>query len=282
MSSGVLLSRAWDTFWNNKFLILLGVLVVLGMGPIFALQQMLSQWPLSLTCVLIIVAIALWVVGTIARGALIAGVAQTETAGASSFGQAWNAGWRKGWRLVGIGLIPAVPRFVLGWMIFTVIFLLIFLTGVAAMGGYYDYDPLDTFGAGMSIVVGAIICLLAIVPLVLGLLRLMANRAYVLEDIDVFKSYRRGWEVLRENLRQGIILILIQIVIQIVLNLLLFVLPFVPVLVSSWSWPLWPVLWTVLWPIGSAFSAYFSTVWTLAWREWTSKGAFVEQTFSNN
>jgi hypothetical protein len=276
MSSGVLLSRAWDTFWNNKFLILLGVLVVLGSGggrnfnvpggggssggpqPFAESEEFFSvlrpRLALSddavdaLICVVIIVSVALWVVRNIARGGLIAGVDEIETDGASGFGRAWNAGWQKGWRLSGIGLIPAIPVVVL------VLILSAFgMTFFGAEG--LDRAALAAAGAGVVIVV-------------------LTTLACMLEDTGVFESYGRGWEVLRENLRQGVTLVLIQIGIQIALGL--------PLLISIFIMPYCCLMWLALWPIGGAFSAYFSTVWTLAWREWTSKGAFVEQALSNN
>jgi hypothetical protein len=287
MSSGVLLSRAWDTFWNNKFLILLGVLVVLGSGggrnfsggpqPFAESEEFFSvlrpRLALSddavdaLICVVIIVSVALWVVRNIARGGLIAGVDEIETDGASGFGRAWNAGWQKGWRLSGIGLIPAIPVVVL------VLILSAFgMTFFGAEG--LDRAALAAAGAGVVIVVLTTLCLALIASLVLEWLRVLANRACMLEDTGVFESYGRGWEVLRENLRQGVALVLIQIGIQIALGL--------PLLISIFIMPYCCLMWLALWPIGGAFSAYFSTVWTLAWREWTSKGAFVEQALSNN
>jgi hypothetical protein len=69
--------------------------------------------PTLLGIAVIVGALAIWVISTIARGGLIAGASTYDRGGSSTFGQAWNAGWQKGWRLLGIGLIPAVPAVVL-------------------------------------------------------------------------------------------------------------------------------------------------------------------------
>ncbi len=311
MDFGELLSRAWDILWNNKFLVLLGVLVALGSGSVgsgnfnvpgnggpsggqqpFAGPEEFQEFDfdeygvsqdeledifsalgaffalgaaavVALICVAIVVGIALWVAGLIARGGLIAGVDQIETVGASSFGQAWNAGWQKGWRLFGIGLIPAIPGIVLALVV------LAFGMAYYFEGRGLDETTLAAAGSGMFVVVGTTVCLVTIVSLVLELLRGLANRACILEDTGVFESYRRGWEVLRENLGQGVILALIQIGIQIGLFLLLFI----PTFIMSCCCLLWPVLLV----ISGTISAYFSTAWTLAWREWTGKEIFIEQ-----
>jgi hypothetical protein len=311
MDFGDLLSRAWDILWNNKFLILLGVLVALGSGSggggnvnipggggpsggqqPFAEPEELDEFDfdeygipqeemedifsalgaffalgaaavVALICVAIVVGVALWVAGLIARGGLIAGVDQIETEGASSFGQAWNAGWQKGWRLFGIGLIPAIPGIVL--------MLVVLAFGLAYYFEGHDLGEtaLAATGSGMFVVLGTTVCLAVIVSLVLELLRLMANRACILENTGVFESYRRGWEVLRENLGQGVILALIQVGIQFALGLLLFI----PSIVLSCCCLMWPVLWA----ISGTISAYFSTAWTLAWREWTGKEIVIER-----
>jgi hypothetical protein len=309
MDFGELLSRAWDILWNNKFLILLGVLVAWGsrgcgnfnvpgddgpsgvqqpfaeyeefkefdfdeygvpqedlediFGPLETALALGAVAAVALICVVIVVGIALWVAGLVARGGLIAGVDEIETVGASSFGQAWRAGWQKGWRLFGIGLIPAIPWIVL------VLVVLAYSLAYYFEGAGLDETTLAAAGTGMFVVVGTTICLVVLVSLVLELLRVMANRACMLEDTGVFESYRRGWEVLRENLGQGVILALIQLGIQIGLFLLLFI----PTRILSCC----PLLWPVKWAINGTISAYFSTAWTLAWREWTGKEIFIEQ-----
>jgi hypothetical protein len=97
--------------------------------------------------------------------------------------------------------------------------------------------------------------------LVLSLLRTFANRACMLEDLGVIKSYRRGFEVLAENLGPAIVLFLIQIAISIGIWIVL-LLPGILIALCCFLWPL-------LLLIQGTFAAWYSTLWTLAWNQWT-------------
>ena len=137
MDFGKVLGRAWEITWRWKMLWVLGFLAALGQGnpasqsnyslsgdefgrygyqlgdsaeQFFAL---LSGLILGLICLVLIVAIVLWVVSVIARGGLIAGVQQVEEEGSTSFGKAWSAGVRKFWTLFGLGILAALPLILL-------------------------------------------------------------------------------------------------------------------------------------------------------------------------
>src|SRR5512138_3355484 len=109
MDFGGILSRAWQIVWRWKVLWILGFLAALGQGtggansgfsfgsqdfqtgnfPNFTLPAAAEGLIIALACLAVIVAIALWVVSVIARGGLIAGVAQVEEEGSTSLGRAW-------------------------------------------------------------------------------------------------------------------------------------------------------------------------------------------------
>jgi hypothetical protein len=213
---------------------------------------------LLLASLALVVGIAIWIVSTIARGGLIAGASTIDAGGSSTFAQAWSAGWHKGWRLVGIGIVPAIPGFIL------------VLAGLGAAGVFFalygflgegvSYAP----GAGMGVLFVALACVLIPISLVLGLLRTFANRACMLDDLGVIASYRRGFNVLLENIGPALILFLLQIVISAVLGVFMFLPGIVMVLCC--------ILWPVLLAIQGTVASYFSTMWTLAWREWTGLG----------
>jgi len=140
MDYGKLLSRAWNIIWEHKFLILLGVLVALGgaggganvnvslprgdvRGFDFRLPYpeelglptgFVAVAAIVLVGIALIIGIVLWAVSTIARGGLIAGVNAIESGAPTDFGQAWRAGWEKKWPLLGIGVLPAIPGFIIG------------------------------------------------------------------------------------------------------------------------------------------------------------------------
>ena len=302
MDYGKLLSRTWDIIWKYKFLILLGVLVALGSShggtgspgggggfrtdrpssefewrqPPFELPEEFPEWDewehrrgrgipvlgvalaILLVGAAIVIGLALWVVSIIARGGLIDAVRVIESGGTSSFSLAWQAGWRHGWRLLGIGILPALPMLVLtiGGL---------GMTGVlAGLTGLFGRDLAAFSGLGGLIgVFGALACIAAPLALVLGLLQTFANRACMFDDLGVFASYRRGWDVLVGNIGQALVLFLIQIGINIAIGLVM-IMPGILMTICC-------VLWPVLLLIQGAIAAYFSTMWTLAWGDWTGE-----------
>ncbi len=295
MDYGRFLSRAWTILWEHKWLILLGVLVVLGSrGPGFSgggTVQMplrpgrfdfrlpefdpdvwLPEFPrhLDLPVVLAVMAglviavlaavvgLALWAVSTIARGGLIAGVNTIDSGLVSTFGTAWNAGWRKGWRLIGIGVLPAIPTLILG--ILMVGAMIVFAATYLILGEPSVVVP----GVGLAVMWGVAACVLLPIALVLSALQVFANRACMLEDLGVIPAYRRGLNVLFDHIGPALVLFLLQVVISVVLGAVLVI----PRAILALCCILWPILLL----IRATIASYFSTMWTLAWREWTGLG----------
>lgn len=207
-------------------------------------------------CFALVIGIALWAIGTIARGGLVASVNDIENGVSSSFGAAWQAGMARAGRLLGISLIPAIPGLIL-----FVAGLGAFLTsgGIAAVFGGDVGMP---FGTGALALIGTLACIAVPFALILGLLRTFAERACMLEGTGVVDSYRRGVDVLTANLGSAAILFVIQIAISILLGILLIL----PGLIAALCFLLWPIIWL----FNGAMAAYFSTLWTLAWRTWTT------------
>ena len=287
MEYGKLLNRSVNIVWQNKFLIVLGILASLvnggfngGGGGNGNGQPIgdLGQFPefreeiaglavgaiIALVCVAVFIGIVLWAISTIARGGLIAGVDTIESGEKSSFRQAWSAGWQKAWTLLGIGILPAIPG------------LILFVVGLLALGAYGGIFALLGEGfaepagaAGLAIAVVLIACIVIPIVLVLSILRNFAERACMLENLGVIDAYRRGTSVLMANLGEAIILFLLQIAIFIILGILLFI----PGLILIICCCLWPLLLVVQ----GAISAFLSALWTLAWRTWTGAPPVVEK-----
>jgi hypothetical protein len=188
----------------------------------------------------------------------VAGVDEIERTGATTFASAWNGAWQRAGSLIGIALLPAIPV------------VLLVLIGLVATALWAGMSQLFQVGANAPLRGGLVAglvglaCLVVPVAVVLSLLHTFAERACLLENLGVLDSYRRGGQVLMQNLGPAILLFLIQLVIGIVLALLLLG----PGLVALLCCILWPVLLL----INGAITAYFSTVWTLAWRTWTGAG----------
>ncbi|MGD8464905.1 MAG: hypothetical protein PVI09_13645 [Anaerolineae bacterium] len=285
MDYSKILHRAWDIIWRHKFLIILGVLVALGSSlgsstsggtnlqftgdtantefgvPLPESLSGTGMWdspvlPIWLLLFLagmgVIVALVLWVVSALARGGLIAGAAAGDSGRSTSFSQAWSAGWKRGWTLLGIGVLPAIPGLVLLLM--------------GGMGFWvYMSDASTRLGIpavrNVAVILAMLACLAVPLVLVLELLRALANRACMLEGLGVLDAYRRGIQVLIDNLGSALVLFLIQVAV----TLVMFILLIVPGICLALCCLFWPVL--VL--LQGAVTAYFSTMWTVAWREWT-------------
>jgi len=306
MDFGKVLGRAWEITWRWKMLWVLGFLAALGQGsgpnPNYSLSgdeferygyrlgdsaeqffALLSGLVLGLICLVLIVAIVLWVVSVIARGGLIAGVQQVEEEGSTSFGKAWSVGVRKFWTLFGLGILAALP----------LILLIIIGIIVLALGIFVGIGLMDVGEAAgittiilVSIICGGFLCCgLFILVIVLEQIRIYGERAAILEDLGWIDAFKRGWEVLKDNLGATIILWLIFFAIGIVIFGLSFALVFAlaaPLLgflfvVDDPGWLLLGplciggVLGTVVFAlIRSIVMAFTSATWTLAFREMTA------------
>ncbi len=287
MDYGNLISKTWDIIWKNKFLILLGILVALsGAGggggnparftasgndldwqnlPRFDYEYGSPFQNLDLPLVavggivllfvfLFLFGLVLWTVGTISRGGLISAVNEIELGNPTNFSEAFRAGWQKGWRLIGIGLVPAAPGLIL-------IFFSLITMGL--YGGFEAlsrgaYTPIEEW---VFLPILVLACILVPVMLILSLLRVFANRACMLEDLNVISSYRRGFEVLGDNLGPAVLLFLLQIAISFGIGIMMLI----PGILIALCCLLWPVFLLV----EGGFTAFYSTLWTLAWREWT-------------
>ena len=286
-----LLGRAWSIVWEHKFLILLGILVALGSssgsGSISrgsrSLYQPAQEWRLplapdwlavptrsldkaylpalsplaagALAGVALTIVLAIWVLSTLSRGALIAGAGTVDAGGATNLGRAFAAAWEKGWTLLGIGLFPAIPAFVL-------------LSCALGAGAIYvgmapAINGLDRAAGprNLWLILGALTCMALPLLIALNTLRASANRACLLEGCGVLAAYGRGFGVLVDHIAPALGLLLVQVAISAALGLGL--------LLPALCCLLWPVLLVVQ---GMA-AAFFSTMWTLAWRQWASAAA---------
>lgn len=295
MNYGNIINRAANLVWNHKFLMVLGFLAALGGGGTFSTNFDFSngggnidpgQFPggqefpfegsfpggfeaaprfsamlVIVLCIGALLALIIFVVSNVARGGMIAAVDAVEEGRRASFDQAWSAGWDRLWTLLGIGILPAIP------------FFLLFLSAVLGFAGMMGIRAVNLPSAPIGLPFGGLVavmsCLLVPIGLVLGLLRSFANRAAMLEGLGAVNAYGRGFAVLLDNLGEAIVLFLLQIAINIALAILLFL----PGIIAALCCLLWPLL--IL--FNGAIAAFFSSVWTLAWRQWTGEGKVVNQ-----
>jgi hypothetical protein len=311
MDFGKVLGRAWQITWRWKVLWILGFLASLGSGGggggggsssysydgrSYDLGPWIDDkfWPeiwaaiggliLGLLCLGLLIAIALWVVSIIARGGLVAGVQQVEDEGTTTFGQAWRVGASRFWTLLGIAVLAALPMFILvGILLVTLVLGILF--GVALI----DVSE----GAGVAGILSAVLCGgvfccgLILVAIVLEQIRIYAERAAILEELGWLDAFKRGWEVLKDNLAPTIILWLIFFGLGLVIAAVIVVgLMVVGVPSALFFGSIDPGLWMVA-PlccggllaliafalIGSVVETFTSATWTLAYRELTGLAA---------
>ena len=307
MDFGKVLGRAWEITWRWKMLWVLGFLAALGQGgggsnpqynytfsdqdferwlyqPGYAAEEILGgvfALVIGLCCLALIIVIVLWVVSIIARGGLIAGVQQVEVEGETSFGKAWSAGARKFWTLFGLGFLAALPIILL--VIVGIIFFSIgIFTGVSLLEVSEDAGIASmifiTLACG-----GFLCCGMLILTIVLEQIRIYGERAAMLEDLGWIDAFKRGWQVLIENLGATIILWLIFLALGIVIFGITFVIMMVlmvPLLglvfVDEPGWQLFIPLClggavgTIIYAvIRSIIVAFTSSTWTLAFMELT-------------
>jgi hypothetical protein len=200
----------------------------------------------------LIVGLAVWLVSTVARGALIAGACTVDDRGETSLSGTLATAWRRRWALLGIGALPAIPA-------------LLLLVGAWGALALYTrlpavIDGLDRMPGprNISLIGVALTCVALPLALALNVLRTFANRACILEGRSVLASYARGCGVLLEKIGPALLLLLVQVGIGVALVLCL-----LPTMLCCLCWPL------VLLAQGTAI-AFLSTMWTLAWRQWAA------------
>jgi len=305
MDYGRVLSRAWEITWRWKVLWILGFLASLTKassgGSNSGYEYSGSEWGstygpyippgvvaalIGIGCLAFILAIALWVVSVIARGGLIAGVQQVEEEGSTRFGQAWRAGAGRFWTLFGLSFLTALPVFIL---VMIGIGVLILIT-LGTVGVFNTSEALGITGIIASILCGGVICCAAIIfAIVLNQIRVYGERAAILEGMGWIDAFKRGWQVLKENLVPTLIFWVIFLMIGLVLGSLIFaaVLAFgVPFgLFTAYGsaklggWMVAPVccggllVMIVFALMASIVETFTSATWTLAYRELTGLAA---------
>ena len=221
------IKRGFAHTWNNKFMWVLGFLAALGSGAAGSNSnyqfnsndaQELSTWATpermaamtaglaAFACVAFIVGIILWLVALSARGGMIGAVAQMEQGtGKPTFRSAFRMGWSKVWRLAGMTIVlyivPVILFIALG------VAFLVPVAGLAfSAGGGEDMSALTTALGGVGLVVLCLLCLLIPFTILLGFIQPFAFRGIVLRDMGIRESIRHGWNTLKSNLGEIILL----------------------------------------------------------------------------
>lgn len=292
MDYGAILSRAWKITWNNKILWLFGLFAGTGAsfnfrgggsrdgnggftgGPGGAdvqrqIERLLDRPEvvaaiLAVAALVILIAIAFFILSVIARGGLIGGIRIADDNGQVTFGEAWSIGLRYFWRMLGMVLLLIAPILVLA--------LLAVVIGVL------------TFGLGLVCLL-PLICVFVILYIPYAGVIWLGQIGVVVEDLKVFDGMKRGWELLKTNIGPVIIVGLLLFVIGFLIGFVVLV-PLVviaiPAIVAFMANPRDPNIplivgsivaflcfLPVLWVLSGMINTWIYSVWTLVYRELT-------------
>lgn len=235
---GGVLRRAWQITWKHKILWIFGILAGCSRGgsgggsgnnnvsvnqrggidlppEMQQFQQNIERffnqdqsqwlpWVVGISCVVLLIVVALYFLGLIGEGGLIHGAAVADRTGAITFGEAWSVGTRKAIPLFLMRLLVGVPTAI-------VIGLLVLLGVLGTVG---------TAGLGVLCLI-PLICLLVPAAIVVGIWEYFATYYIVLQNVGVVDSLRQSWGFLRQRWQPVLILGLINFVIAFVLGLVL-------------------------------------------------------------
>jgi hypothetical protein len=312
MDYGELISRGWRITWNNKFLWVLGFLAALGsasgnFNSGSNVSQRMNNGEISpdviaaigavgavLACIIFIIVIVFVLVSLVARGGLIDAVARIDDGETVTLGEAFAAGTAKIWSLLGMSILLYLPYFILLMVGISVVIFGVFASmGGAAVSGAFENGSPDALLGAMGIFFVcfiALMCVLVPLGVFLQFIQAFAFRGIVLQELGAVDGIRHGWQVLRENAGEILMLALLFFVIGIVYSfaVMIVLMPlilvlFVPVFTSMMRGGdvgLFEVLvlagggicvGLVGALLNSIITTWRSATFTLAYREFTSK-----------
>ncbi len=238
MDYGQLFRRSWDIVWQNKYLFILGFLAALGAGgnagsgfnynfpssstsstspfPPDFVDEVTGFWSqyggliLGLICFFIILGIVFWLIRLAAQGGLIEAVDRIEAGEKMSFGSAFSAGVARIGGLIGLHLLINLPFIIFG-LIFSAVGGSFFMTALR-QGGEISEAMGGTF-AILAVCGGLVGCLLVPVGIIVQIVYPFAQRGLLLQQLGVMDSIRHGWQVVRSNIGDVILLIIAFLVI---------------------------------------------------------------------
>lgn len=214
MDYGGLVKRALDIMWKFKYLWIFGFFLEFGTGGggwIGNLPEKIKmrvgdfigggflEGALLGVIVLLVLAglvvfVAFLIMYIISQGGLIHCVSRIEAGENSTLRDGWNAGVKNFWRILGISIMILI--FILGTALVTLAPFILLLFAFKALG-----------------LISAIILfpLFLVFFLALLLIDLYATRTCIIEGKGVFDSLTGGWEMLKNNLIESLVVGLIGI-----------------------------------------------------------------------
>jgi len=304
-----LITRSWNIVWKNRALWVLGFLAGLAANGIRTsnnyssnssemspeMMATLGAMVLLFSCVAIIIAVVMWVLGVVARGGLIGSVwalDDDETA-TLTVGEALQPGMKAFWRMVGVNILLYLPVWLFSMAMVVVIVVMAGGTAVFASIASNPDDVFNIIGPGfamMGFLFCILLCLMIPLGIVLQLIQEFAVRGTVVRNLGVVDSIKHGWEVLRGNVGEilllGLLFVGVGIAASMAVGVVMLPLAFLamaPLMGSMYSGGEMSMLtgfWMLCSGLGmtiigaillSVFTAWRSAAFTLAYKQFTGK-----------
>jgi hypothetical protein len=318
MEIGALLKRGFTVWWRYKVLWGLGILLAFvgrsgygvtinfgvsdpGQSPDEAVSRILlafipedltpeavTGWVLSLGLIVLVGWLVMLFVGSIVEGAAIVQTDLLDQRGQFDLSNSFAVGVSRMVPLALMDVLLALPVLVV-WIGILVAFGAV----VASVLTIAREGPsASMLGLGVLTILGLIVCLaipILLWSLFLAVFRPLAARACVLEGQGPVASIKRGWQVLRRNLGQAVVVWLVTFGIGLVYSLpvgaiggaLLFATGANPV-TSFGAWVIITVLFNVIFAIilGGLLASLNVALWTVGYRQWTMATPAMQQAYA--
>jgi hypothetical protein len=232
----------------------------------------------------------IWMISTVGEAALIRGVADFDEGQTPSLGNLLSAGVRLLGRIIAIDTVIFLP-------IFLIVLLQMVLLGGGMIGGILlltrpGSDPADLLPLGVIVGLALLILTVLLFPITIVtlLLRLIAFRSAVLEDLPTRPSIRRAWTIIRGRAAEIIVIFLLLYAAGYAVGMVISI-PIIPFAFGGIFLFMAPVMqgqlpqpeslnsFLSLITLASILSilpnivyrVFYSAVWTMAYREWQLK-----------
>ena len=247
MDYGNLLQRAWDIVWKNKFMFILGFFAALGSAgggsrgnsnfnfssslddfglPSGAMDSFEQYWAqfgaitIALIVLGVVLAIVFWLIRLVAQAGLISSAARIDAGEKVSFGEAFSAGTESIGKMLGLNILMRGPFFLLGLITVGVFLVIIISAGMSIItsdtigglnGDGSGSDALGNLGI-FGLCFGIVACVATPLSILVNIIYPFAQRGLILKEMGIVESVRHGFQVVRENVGDVILLIVLFLV----------------------------------------------------------------------
>lgn len=246
MDYGAILTRTWEITWRYKGLWILGLLASCGaagrsnsnggpsgsgytfsgsedLGRLFEApnETLLIAIAVAIFFLVLFIALFFLLLGVLGQSGLIAGFSRADDGHDVTLGGAFRLGTQYFWKLLGIRMLI--------WLAGLLIIVVILAVSIPFF--------IMTLGVGLLLIPLCLCCLLPLIPLfmLVDAYVILTMVAAVEDDLGVTDSFRRSWQLCKENFGPVLVMTLILILGTAILSFVLvlpFLIMFVPMIMG--------------------------------------------------